>query len=32
MSILTATDWLIIVAALLAVKIAGDLWRLWRGR
>ncbi len=35
MSILTATEWLIILAALLAIKLAADtfrLWRNWRGR
>lgn len=32
MSILTATDWLIIVAVLLAVKLGGDVWRLWRNK
>lgn len=31
MSILTATEWLIIVAALIAIKLAADTFRLWRG-
>jgi hypothetical protein len=31
MSILTATEWLIIVAALIAIKLACDTFRLWRG-
>ena len=32
MGILTATEWLIIVAALLGIKVASDVYRLWRDR